>query len=1086
MLNLPKKLSALFMALVVIFGSVHISFAGEAELYNGQDFIAVESVTPAALGIMPLSDTDALLATINAAFGPGVASLSATTITVSQPTLTPSYTVILDIPPGITLDWNGNYSASLSGYLIDVRGSGIFNVNGVIRNSYTGGAVTLGGAGTEINISDTGSVISDRPGSSIAGGTALSITANNITVNITGYVSALDGSNSAIIISAGLSDVKLNLTGATIRSLPGGVAIYDGSSTDISTNNTEITLSNGSHVEAGTGSAIRSTGASSLVTIESSIVENSVSTNISPAIYMNGGTGKNIIIYGYNTYIRANGENGFAVQTTGDVELISGNITSIGGRSINLVGSNSVALVRGGSISTVTGTAISTATTAGVDVTNTSIDIRGGTVKATGDGNAIQTTGANSQISISGGQVIAKEGYAIHPLAANTVNITDGFVFAVSTRRGVTGTGNVISRGNINISNNGVVVGWGRPPVADSPPYFSYYEGEIIDIYELPLGNGAYWHKTSVGNHGIQFRRDIGNDGHFPMWVSPWFVQIMPQSDFGLIFDIGEGLFYRSDNGQVYTDQANRWNWEATSRTLSLSNFRFSTNTSAAPALRIRNGDNITLNLGGVNSFSSTGVGSNLAGIISEANIFITELDSGLTNNILNTSANSGVGLNMADRNLTLSSGIVNVKAGSGGNNHGLIAQNLLIEGGSLNAASGSQSGIASGGPYGLLLTNLTMTGTTAILTASGNHGAIGPVTVLSLPATYIYYQGITANSLEAERFSVPPNSAFTINEAHRYVQIQAREAEIIVVPPPPPPFVRPPANDTTESEAPSTGGIGTITARPRPIVPQTTPQQEYEYEYADEEYYYPAQHDHHPHHHETVEVLEGHQAAAAAMTGDVSAFLITGEHKAYIVGIGNNLFAPDSFASRADIVQMFYNLLFIESGPHTRSFPDVPEDAWYWQAVSVLTSLGLLSGFPDGSFRPSDHISRAEFITIAVQFTHIHPEYLASLRFFDVPSTHWAQRFICIAVHYGWVSGYGDGSFRPDQALTRAEAVTVINRMLNRRPDKEFINRHPNLPQFYDVPRTHWAFYEIAEAAILHDFIAREEEDYLEEHWEE
>jgi len=206
--------------------------------------------------------------------------------------------------------------------------------------------------------------------------------------------------------------------------------------------------------------------------------------------------------------------------------------------------------------------------------------------------------------------------------------------------------------------------------------------------------------------------------------------------------------------------------------------------------------------------------------------------------------------------------------------------------------------------------------------------------------------------------------------------------------------------------------------------------------------------------------------------------------HIKYIDGIGNNLFAPENNMTRAEAARMFYNLLpgmGIDTRiPAVSPFPDVPMDTWYTQAVNTLSSLGFLGGFEDGSFRPEDFITRAEFVTLVVLFDHETNDRGITFQFTDVPASHWAYEYINTAITYGWIAGYGDGSFMPDRLITRAEAVTLANKVFNRVPDRVFIETHPGLTQFTDVPQTHWAFYEIMEAYHFHMYIRRD--DGLEE----
>ena len=196
-----------------------------------------------------------------------------------------------------------------------------------------------------------------------------------------------------------------------------------------------------------------------------------------------------------------------------------------------------------------------------------------------------------------------------------------------------------------------------------------------------------------------------------------------------------------------------------------------------------------------------------------------------------------------------------------------------------------------------------------------------------------------------------------------------------------------------------------------------------------------------------------------------VADWLKTDVHDAYMTGVGNGLFAPNANMTRAQVAQMFYNLLKDKSASASTTFSDVPSDAWYTEAVNTLAALGIIGG-SNGKFRPNDPITRAEFVAIAMRFASTVRGAKAS--FSDVSRDAWYYESIANAVEYGWIGGYADGTFRPNKPITRAEVVSITNRMLNRSFDTDV--RATTVTRFTDVATSHWAFAAIAEATTSHD----------------
>lgn len=161
---------------------------------------------------------------------------------------------------------------------------------------------------------------------------------------------------------------------------------------------------------------------------------------------------------------------------------------------------------------------------------------------------------------------------------------------------------------------------------------------------------------------------------------------------------------------------------------------------------------------------------------------------------------------------------------------------------------------------------------------------------------------------------------------------------------------------------------------------------------------------------------------------------MLTTDHISYINGYPDGNVHPEANITRAEVATIFYRLLNDETRnayelTHA-NFTDVKSGSWYETAVATLTNLGIIKGYSDGSFHPNANITRAEFATIAARFDKLEA---GGKSFSDVSSSHWAYQMICSASAKGWINGYSDGTFRPEKAITRAETMTLVNRVLNR-----------------------------------------------------
>ena len=200
---------------------------------------------------------------------------------------------------------------------------------------------------------------------------------------------------------------------------------------------------------------------------------------------------------------------------------------------------------------------------------------------------------------------------------------------------------------------------------------------------------------------------------------------------------------------------------------------------------------------------------------------------------------------------------------------------------------------------------------------------------------------------------------------------------------------------------------------------------------------------------------------------------LNTADHFAYIVGYGNGEVRPQNNITRAEVATIFFRLLTDdvrdENLTKTNRYSDVAATSWYNTAVSTLSSMGIITGYPDGTFRPNAAITRAEFAAIAARFDNDGDKTAA--KFSDI-ATHWAKDEISIAYNNGWITGYPDGTFGPQRNITRAETATMINRVLDRVPSEESHLLSRGVMQIWpDANPGDWFYLAMQEATNSHDY---------------
>lgn len=196
---------------------------------------------------------------------------------------------------------------------------------------------------------------------------------------------------------------------------------------------------------------------------------------------------------------------------------------------------------------------------------------------------------------------------------------------------------------------------------------------------------------------------------------------------------------------------------------------------------------------------------------------------------------------------------------------------------------------------------------------------------------------------------------------------------------------------------------------------------------------------------------------------------LNTTDHMQYMNGYADGTFRPDATITRAEACQLIASLLTEQIKNEDHLFTDVDVSAWYAEAVRQMTGFGLVNGYADGTFLPNASITRAEFVTILSRFPHEEAD--SDMLFIDVPETHWAFDAVNTALAQGWVTGDPSGLFRPNDSITRAEVVTILNRVLGRQGDAVMAATGEGIRVMPDVPDTHWAYLAMLEATTDHEY---------------
>ena len=232
-------------------------------------------------------------------------------------------------------------------------------------------------------------------------------------------------------------------------------------------------------------------------------------------------------------------------------------------------------------------------------------------------------------------------------------------------------------------------------------------------------------------------------------------------------------------------------------------------------------------------------------------------------------------------------------------------------------------------------------------------------------------------------------------------------------------------------------------------------------------------------------------KSSSGSHSGGSRPSLNTKDHYGYIIGYPVDYYTgqpttdqtkkpvrPEGKITRAEVATIYFRMLTDESRTkfwsQSNSYSDVKAGDWFNNAVSTLSNAGIIAGYEDGSFKPNGYITRAEFATIAARFFDV--TYNGKDLFPDI-SGHWAKDYINQAANKGFVNGYEDGTFKPDRNITRAEAVTLVNRTLDRHPDKSHFTKDM-LVWPDNMDQTKWYYADMQEATNSHTYQMKENSD--------
>lgn len=195
--------------------------------------------------------------------------------------------------------------------------------------------------------------------------------------------------------------------------------------------------------------------------------------------------------------------------------------------------------------------------------------------------------------------------------------------------------------------------------------------------------------------------------------------------------------------------------------------------------------------------------------------------------------------------------------------------------------------------------------------------------------------------------------------------------------------------------------------------------------------------------------------------------------HISYIKGYPDGSVKPDGKITREEMTSVLYRITsheyekpFIADGS---KFADVTSDRWSAHDIEYMADKEIITGYPDGEFKPQNNLTRAEFASLIYRFAGLKTVDSQN-PFDDLDEEHWAYKNILSLVHSGLIDGYEDGTFRPENEITRAEVMTVVNKILGRNPLDSYVKTLKFEP-YTDLETDSWYYSAVIEATVTHDY---------------